>query len=157
MTALSIRKIALVKKSKGTISQAEYAALAKFRYTLRRFLDFSSSAAVQEGLPAQQHQALLTIKGFDGEGPIHVGALAEQLMIVPHAAAELVGRLVAAGYVTRQVDPADRRRHGLYLTEKSEDVLTRLTAIHLKEIRELAPRLIQALSSLGSANDGELE
>ena len=144
-----------MKTSKAMISQAEYAALAKFRYTLRQFLDFSSSAAVQEGLPPQQHQALLAIKGFDGGGPIHVGTLAEQLMIVPHAAAELVGRLVAAGYVTRQVDLADRRRQSLYLTEKAEDILTRLTSIHLKEIRELAPRLIQTLSELGNAGDGE--
>ncbi|WP_420832194.1 hypothetical protein [Rhizobium cauense] len=56
--------------------------------------------------------------------------------------------LVAAGYVSRNADPNDKRRQTLALTAKAETVLKRLTAIHLTEIRELAPRLIGILHGL---------
>lgn len=138
----------LVQNSDKTLSQADYEALATLRYTLRRFMDFSTSAAQSAGVPPQQHQALLAIKGHPGGGPMTIGMLAERLMIVPHAATELVGRLVEAGYVARQIDPGDKRRQVLHLTEKSEEVLVRLSAIHLREIRELAPDLIEILARL---------
>ncbi len=81
--------------------------------------------------PAQQHQALLAIKGYRGEGEMSVGLLAERLLIAPHSATELVGRLVAAGYVSRNTDPGDKRRQTLALTTKADEALKRLTAIHL--------------------------
>lgn len=134
--------------AKDRLSDADYEALSNLRYTLRRFMDFSTSAANQEGLPAQQHQALLAIRGHRDEEPMTVGKLAERLMIAPHSATELVGRLVAAGYVTRNVDSADRRRQTVALTDKAHAILERLTAIHLTEIREMAPRLIDILRAL---------
>nr|WP_246715366.1 helix-turn-helix domain-containing protein [Rhizobium sp. BK196] len=118
-------------------------------------MDFSASAAQEEGLPAQQHQALLAIRGHRGEDAMTIGILAERLLIAPHSATELVSRLVAAGYVSRQTDPADKRRQTLELTEKANDALKRLTAIHLTEIREMAPRLIDILQGLQAG--GELQ
>ena len=53
----------MVQSSDETLSQADYEALATLRYTLRKFTDFSTSAAQEAGLPPQQHQALLAIKG----------------------------------------------------------------------------------------------
>ncbi|WP_246738043.1 MULTISPECIES: helix-turn-helix domain-containing protein [Rhizobium] len=111
-------------------------------------MDFSSSAAQQEGLPTQQHQALLAIKGHPAGEPMTIGMLAERLLIAPHSATELVGRLVAADYVSRRADEKDRRRQTIELTDKAEDVLMRLTAIHLTEIRDMAPKLIDILKSL---------
>nr|WP_314091976.1 MarR family transcriptional regulator [uncultured Shinella sp.] len=133
---------------KDRLSDTDYEALANLRYTLRRFMDFSSSAAHAEGLPAQQHQALLAIRGYRSEEAMTVGKLADRLMIAPHSATELVGRLVAAGYVIREVDPVDRRRQMLTLSEKAGAVLEQLSAIHLTEIREMAPRLIDILKTL---------
>lgn len=127
---------------------ADYEALSNLRYTLRRFMDFSTSAAQEEGLPTQQHQALLAIKGHRGEDAMTIGMLAERLLIAPHSATELVGRLVSAGYVSRRADPNDKRRQTLELTDKAEGVLKRLTAIHLTEIREMAPQLIHILKRL---------
>lgn len=144
----------MAKKPKTDLTDADYEALSNLRYTLRRFMDFSASAAQEEGLPAQQHQALLAIRGHRSEDAMTVGLLAERLLIAPHSATELVGRLVAAGYVSRQTDPADKRRQTLELTEKADDILKRLTAIHLTEIREMAPRLIDMLQSL--QDGGEL-
>ncbi|MBB3542541.1 helix-turn-helix domain-containing protein [Rhizobium sp. BK661] len=111
-------------------------------------MDFSTSAAQEEGLPTQQHQALLAIKGHRGEDAMTIGMLAERLLIAPHSATELVGRLVSAGYVSRRADPNDKRRQTLELTDKAEGVLKRLTAIHLTEIREMAPQLIHILKRL---------
>ena len=133
--------------AKDRLSDGEYEALSNLRYTLRRFMDFSTSAAQQEWLPAQQHQALLAIRGHRGEA-MTVGKLAERLLIAPHSATELVGRLAAAGYVTRNVDPADRRRQTLLLTDKAAVVLEQLSGIHLTEIRDLAPKLLDILKKL---------
>ncbi len=130
------------------LTDADYEALSNLRYTLRRFMDFSTSAAQEEGLPTQQHQALLSIKGHRGEDSMTIGMLAERLLIAPHSATELVGRLVTAGYVSRRTDPNDKRRQTLELTDKAERALKRLTAIHLTEIREMAPQLIDILRKL---------
>ena len=137
--------------TKERLSDAEYEALANLRYTLRRFMDFSTSAAQQEGLPAQQHQALLAIRGYRGEDAMTVGKLSERLLIAPHSATELVGRLATAGLVTRHADPADRRRQTLALTAKANAILEHLSATHLTEIREMAPRLITILKMLEEA------
>ena len=62
------------------ISKAEYEVLAEFRYSMRRFMSFSESAVNKAGLTSQQHQALLTIKGFPGREQITVGELSERLI-----------------------------------------------------------------------------
>jgi len=138
----------MARKPKDDLTDADYEALSNLRYTLRRFMDFSASAAQEEGLPVQQHQALLAIRGHRSEEAMTIGLLAERLLIAPHSATELVGRLVTAGYVSRTADPNDKRRQTLALTAKAETVLKRLTAIHLTEIRDLAPRLIAILHGL---------
>ena len=91
-------------------TQEELAALAQFRFALRRFLAFSEQAAADIGLTMQWYQALLVIKTFRAGDHISVGELAEQLMIRDHSAAELVSRLVHAKLVKRKTDPSDRRR-----------------------------------------------
>jgi DNA-binding MarR family transcriptional regulator len=145
----------MVKKPRNDLTDADYEALSNLRYTLRRFMDFSASAAQEEGLPTQQHQALLAIRGHRSEDAMTIGLLSERLLIAPHSATELVGRLVAAGYVSRKADPADKRRQTLELTEKADDVLKRLTAIHMTEIRDMAPKLIDILQGLQT--DGEIK
>ncbi|MFK0276347.1 MarR family winged helix-turn-helix transcriptional regulator [Ensifer sp. NPDC090286] len=135
-------------KKQDALTDADYEALANLRYILRRFTDFSASAAQREGLPTQQHQALLAIKGHRGETPMTVGILSERLVVARHTASELVERLVGGGYVTRETDAHDKRRQTLALTAKAEDVLTRLSAIHRAEIRHMAPRLIELLGDL---------
>jgi DNA-binding MarR family transcriptional regulator len=137
------------KQEKGRrLSTAEYAAIAAFRYQLRRFLAFSEAAAAEVGLPPQQHQALLAIAGH--VEPLSVGALAEHLLIAPHTAAELAARMVEAGLVAKAPSIADRRRVDLALTPKAEAVLGDLTAAHVEELKTLEPALIRALRGLGS-------
>jgi DNA-binding MarR family transcriptional regulator len=131
----------------GGLSREQFAAIAAFRYELRRFLAFSEAAAAKVGLPAQQHQALLAIAGHNG--PPMVGTLAEHLLIAPQTAAELVSRMAEAGLVTKSLSVQDRRRMELVLTPKAEALLHRLTAAHLEELRNLEPVLSAALGRLG--------
>jgi DNA-binding MarR family transcriptional regulator len=128
------------------LSAPQFAALAAFRYELRRFLAFSEAAAAEVGLPAQQHQALLTLMGHGGAPS--VGLLAEQLMIAPHTAAELVSRMVEAGLIEKTPSAQDRRRMELKATPKAEGLMHRLTTAHLKEIGTLEPALARALGRL---------
>jgi DNA-binding MarR family transcriptional regulator len=90
------------------------------------------------------------MKGAPEDQAVTVGALAERLLIAPQTATELVDRLAEAGLVEREADPTDRRRQVLQLTEKSEAVLADLSKVHLKEIRDMAPRLIGVLQALAT-------
>ncbi|MGU3665168.1 MarR family winged helix-turn-helix transcriptional regulator [Methylobacterium sp. A49B] len=133
----------------GALTAEQYAALADFRFRLRRFLAFSEAAAARVGLPPQQHQALLTLAGHAGRAPATVGLLAEQLLIAPHSAAELVARMVEGGLLTKGRAVEDRRRSELALTPRAEALLRTLTNAHLEELRGLAPALTDALAPVG--------
>ncbi len=135
----------MVDETPEALSRAHYAALAAFRYELRRFLAFSEAAATAAGLPPQQHQALLTVAGHLGPEPPTVGHIAERLLIAPHSAAELVNRMVEAGLLTKTRAEQDRRRMELALTPEAEALLHRLTSAHLEELRSLEPALVRAL------------
>src|SRR6476620_5317557 len=87
----------------------DYAALSDFRHALRSFLLFSEQRAAEHGLTAQQHQALLAIRGAPGE-QVTIGFLAERLVIKPHSASGLVERLRALELVTRIASTHDRRQ-----------------------------------------------
>ena len=55
--------------------------------------------------------------------------LAEALDIAPITLGRLIDKLAAAGLVERRDDPADRRAHRLYLTEKAAPALSDLGAL----------------------------
>lgn len=136
------------------LGRDQYAAIAAFRFELRRFLAFSEAAASAEGVPAQQHQALLAIAGHLGAQPPTVGVIAEHLLVAPHTAAELVTRMEKAGLVSKAPGQHDGRRVELRLTARAEGLLARLTAAHVKELTELEPALSRALERLGQRLKG---
>ena len=122
------------------LTKADYQRLADFRYYLRKFLAFSEKAAGGSGLTAQQHQALLAIKGASHPEP-SIGDLAERLAIKHHSAVGLIDRLVTNGLVERRSDSADKRQVLLELTPKAEELLADLSYAHRAELRRLAPLL----------------
>jgi DNA-binding MarR family transcriptional regulator len=126
------------------LADADYERLAEFRHLLRRFVMFSEGAAEQAGLTAQQHQALLAIRGFGGDKPMTPGDLAERLGVRHHSAVGLVDRLLAKSLVERRTGPEDRRQVLLTLTPKAETLLAGLSAAHRDELARLAP-LLQTL------------
>lgn len=133
------------------LTKADYERLAEFRHLLRRFLVFSEDAAAQSKLTAQQHQALLAIKGFPGRERVTIGELAERLCIRHHSAVELLDRLTLKALVRRRSGTEDRRQVLIELTPKAESLLAKLSAAHRAELKRLAP-LLQAL--LGQIEGG---
>jgi DNA-binding MarR family transcriptional regulator len=135
-------------QARALVTDADYAALAAFRRDLRRFLAFSQSAARAAGLPPQQHQALLAIKGRAKGPPVTVGQLAEDLLVAPHTATELVERLVRGGLLTKRKAPVEARRVELVLTGRAEKVLRTLSAAHLAELHEIGPLLAAQIRAI---------
>ncbi len=127
--------------------QINYAALANFRYEIRRFLSFSEIVARAAGIEPQQHQALLAIKGQPPGSETTVGVLAERLQLRHHSTVELSRRLEAKGWICRSRRGSDRREVQLAVTLRGEKLLAQLSLLHRNELRTAGPRLIRALQS----------
>src|SRR3546814_10300878 len=92
------------------LDDGDYAALAEFRAVLRTFLAFSEQRANEVGLSAQQHQALLAIRGAE-DAKATVGYIAERLILKPHSASELVHRLEKLSLIERRAATKIGRAH----------------------------------------------
>ena len=125
----------------------DYVALADFRHALRQFLAFSERRAAEHGLTAQQHQALLAIRGAPAE-PVTIGYVAERLMIRPHSASGLIDRLEVLGLVSRASSADDRRKALVSLTAKALSLLEQLSATHREELRRMAPIFTTLLAQI---------
>ena len=134
--------------TKRRIKDEDYQALAAYRHALRRFLAFSEAAAREAGLTAQQHQAILAIRGQGAGGQMTIGELADNLLIRHHSAVELVDRLARADLVVRTEADDDRRRVVVSLTPKATTILENLSASHLDELKHGRVLLGQLLDRL---------
>lgn len=130
------------------ITKSHYESLAAWRYALRRFLNFSEGAARQADLTPQQHQALLAIKGFPERDYASIAELAERLQLRHHSVVGLVDRLVARRLLLRTPSASDKRRVELRLTPQGEKVVEKLSAIHLRELRQLGPELLRLVGAI---------
>jgi DNA-binding MarR family transcriptional regulator len=135
------------------IDKSQYEMLAAFRYALRRFLRFSEGAAEAAGITAQQHQALLAIKGFPARDKITVSELAERLQLRHHSAVGLIDRLVAEKLVVREPSAADRRQVLVQLTSRGEAVLEKLASVHREQLKRIGPEISQLLGRLGRTEE----
>jgi DNA-binding MarR family transcriptional regulator len=122
--------------------------LAEFRYELRQFLQFSEGCSAEAGLHPQQHQLLLQLAGAPDEVETTVSYAAERLGLRHHTVVELSKRCEDAGLIHRNQDLNDRRRIQLEVTAKGHRILRTLSEDHERELYELAPRLIGALSRI---------
>lgn len=132
------------------ITKSEYETLAAFRYSLRQFLHFSEEVAHSVGLAPQQHQALLSIKGFPGRDKITITELAEQMQIRHHSAVGLVDRLMAQGFLVREQSLTDRRQVYVTLSSKGLAILEQLSAVHKEELRRMLPKLRELIEQLSA-------
>lgn len=138
------------RAGRGAMRDADYEALAQFRFQVRSFLAFSEAAAQSQGLTPQQHQALLGIKGFVRPGPATVGDVARFLLIRHHSAVELINRMARLGLISRVADPEDARRVRLKLTRKGEQKLQALSRANLDELQRAAsPAMKRLLKQIG--------
>lgn len=123
------------------VSDSDYRRLLHFRTGLRQFLRWSEDQAGHVGLTGAQHQLMLAVKGHpDRRGPT-IGEVAHYLVLKPHSAVGLVDRAEEAGLVVRVHDGTDRRVSRLTLTDNGENLLARLSALHLEELARLAPQV----------------
>jgi DNA-binding MarR family transcriptional regulator len=130
------------------MGDADYRALARFRFALRVFLRFSEDAARAVGLTPNQHQLLLAIRGYPGGAPA-ISEVAEWLQLRHHSTVELVDRAVESGLVVRQVDLEDRRRQRLALTARGAELVAALSASHRDELRRFRDEMNDVLRELG--------
>jgi len=119
------------------VNKKQYEAIAEFRYSIRKFLQFSETAAHAAGITPQQHQVLLAIKGYPGREWATVGELAERLCAGQTAVTNLVGRMEAAGLLERRTNPRDRRSVTVHITGKGEEILSSLSKQHMSELNRL--------------------
>ncbi|WP_432769536.1 MAG: winged helix-turn-helix transcriptional regulator [Sphingopyxis sp.] len=137
-----------MSRDPAALDDADYAALADFRATIRIFLAFSEGEAAKAGLSPRQHQALLAIRGVP-HGEATVGYLAQRLILRPHTVSELVKRLSGLGLLAGEAAQGDRRKLVLHLTPKAENLLRTLSTAHQQEIRRIKPLLSDLLDRFG--------
>lgn len=119
------------------VSDADFESIAAFRYAIRRFLRFSEQASRREHITPQQHQLLLAIKGFPNRDYATVSELAHRLQMRQHSVVGLIDRTVRIGLVRRQRGKEDRREVFIFLTDKGEEALARLTELHRQELETM--------------------
>jgi DNA-binding MarR family transcriptional regulator len=130
------------------MSDADFLALAEFRYQLRRFLVFSERAAKEAGLAPRQHQLLLAVRGLPPGVAPTIGTLSGRLVLRHHTVVELVDRLSRRGLVSRRPSPRSRREIYVAITPAGAAALRRLSKAHRTELRSVGATLVSALSSL---------
>ena len=131
------------------LTERDFRTLARFRHALRVFLRFSEDAARRAGLTPAQHQLLLAVKGWDGEGLPALSDVAQLLQLRLHSALELVQRAEAGGFVTRETDADDARRSLVALTAKGDRKLAQLSVLHRDELRRFRAEMNEVLRELG--------
>lgn len=130
---------------RGGLRDDQYVQLLDFRVALRAFERWSEQLSAEAGLTHAQHQLLVAIRGHRGvKGPT-ISDVARYLMVRHHSAIGLINRAEAAGLVKRQADTEDRRLVRLGLTTAGRDRVEALSALHLEELRRLAPLLAALL------------
>jgi len=137
----------MYRRGVAELAEAEYQALARFRYALRKFLRFSEEAARASGVTPLQHQLLLAVRGF-GRVPPSIRDLAEQLQQRHHSVVELVDRAEEAGLVRRSADPADARRQLVRLTDLGRTTLAGLYTANRAELRRFRREMAELLREL---------
>jgi len=118
---------------------------------------YSDQRARELGTTRAQWAVLSRLQRCEG---VKQNELAEALDLAPITLGRLIDKLTAAGLVERRDDPADRRAHRLYLTDRAEpalrelallaeDVMGRaLAGLDEKEIRALRDGLIAIKANL---------
>lgn len=130
-----------VDRSIEPLTKADFEALARFRFAVRRYLRFSEEAVRRFDLTPQQYQLLLAVKGFPGRDWATVGELAEKLQLRHHSVVELINRAQRLNLVAREPHPEDRRAVRVILTPDGESTLARLATLHRAELRRVGELL----------------
>ncbi|MFM9587981.1 MarR family winged helix-turn-helix transcriptional regulator [Streptomyces scabiei] len=104
-------------------------AANRLEYILGRALE------VECGVSHLMFEVLL-ILGRAGEPGLSMRAIAQEQVLTSGGATRLVDRMEAAGLVTRQESPTDRRGKLVRLTALGEETTVRAARVHVENIKE---------------------
>jgi DNA-binding MarR family transcriptional regulator len=134
------------------LTEHDIAALASFRFALRCFTNFSDAVVKPAGVTTQQYQMLLAIRA-QPERALSIKELAQQMLLKPNGAVQLVNRLVLLKLVKRRTSTSDRRGVLVTLTDQGDRLIARLAAEHLLELMRQRPLLVESLRQLKSISE----
>jgi DNA-binding MarR family transcriptional regulator len=133
------------------IADADYRALAEFRYRIRHFLADSGKAALSAGLEPEQFQLLLAVKGMPVGKEPSIQALAERLHVNHNTTVERIDRLAKLQLMRRTHGRADGRIVLVELTTRGNRILEKLARKRMAEIRTSGLELIESLGQVIAA------
>ncbi len=136
-----------VRSRRRRSANSLYVGLAGFRSALRRFLTFSDVALGSVGVTSQQYQAMLCLAAST-QGSLSMKELAEEMLVKPNGAVQLVDRLEASGLVTRTPSATDGRGVSLSLTAEGRGVIKVLATEHRSELLKHSGLLLESLKRL---------
>ena len=119
--------------------------LGRLLHQLRGLVGPSPEDVVDLELPRHQLRALFVVAKH---GPLPVGRLAGSVDASLASTSSLADRLVRAGYLQRESDPADRRRVLLAATPAGRELIERLEA----RFHARFERLVDAMTPDGRAS-----
>ncbi len=132
-------------KSSRPLTEAEYMALAEFRFQLRKFLRHMEEEAREFQINPQQYQLVLAIKGLPkGEVP-SISCMAERMQLNHNSMVELVDRCEDHGLVRRVRSGTDRRQVTLSITTEGEIMLKKLGSAARIELRSVGAQLVDSV------------
>jgi DNA-binding MarR family transcriptional regulator len=135
-------------KSSRLLSDAEYMALAEFRFQLRRFLRHMEEEARQFHVNPQQYQLLLAVKGLPKSDTPSISCLAERMQLNHNSIVELVDRCEERGLVRRVRSGTDRRQVTLSITTEGEGLLKKLGSAARRELSSISQQLVDSVLKL---------
>ena len=130
-------------KRSDPLTKADFEALARFRFGIRRYLRVSEEIVRARGLTPQQYQLLLALMGFPGREWATVQELADLIQLRHNSVVELVNRAQRQGLVQREPHPTDARAVRVSLTVEGERILAQLSALHRDELRRSGSAFVQ--------------
>ncbi len=123
------------------LTKADFEALARFRFGIRRYLRASEDIVRELGLTPQHYQLMLALKGFPDRDWATIGEVADRLQLRHHTVGELVNRAQAQGLVERAPHPGDARSVRVQLTGEGDAILGQLAALHRDELERMGDAL----------------
>ena len=114
------------------LSKADFEALARFRFGIRRYLRISEEIVRTHGVTPQQYQLMLALMGYPGREWATVQELADMIQLRHHSVVELI-----------EPHPHDARAVRVSLTTDGEQTMSQLGALHRDELHRLGSALSQ--------------
>ncbi|GAA0415729.1 MarR family transcriptional regulator [Streptomyces luteireticuli] len=100
-----------------------------------------SLASVEDSVTVPQFRLLVVLSTH---GASNLVTLADLLGVNPSTAMRMIDRLIAAGFVSRDVNPANRRETVLRLTPAGRRIVEEVTARRRDEITTIVERMLPA-------------